>query len=432
MKDSRRRDLPNIRLTPTNSSAPYLSSGMPSRTRAPFVARHRVVLLDGASEGGSLTDHLADLRTQFELRGFEVVVIDLKAPGSDAELIGQVESGLVRFCFGLSGFGAELSVTHAQGTASFWDYARTPYVGVMPDSPVFIPSRHRLASEFVLFLYSDPIHLDIAATIGSPHTARALVAQAGFPPAEPPAPIERREIAVVYAKGGGNPEEIREGWRALPASHRAFIEEVVAVCCWTADASIWHTALDVARASGRVEDACGDAFCHAVSQCELYVRRARASRALEELLRFPVYVSGGDWAHLDWTGARATLGPRVPLPELRSLFGRSRIVLNAMPALRFSTHHRVIEGMLHGAAAASDFNSWLDTVATRSRYVAFDWSKGSVAHAVDAALADEAALGALADRGRTFALEYHDPGAQFEHMLKTVDGFLQRAGQSRE
>ena len=405
---------------------------MLSRSQAPFIARRRVVLLDGASEGGSLTDHLADLRAQFASRGFEVVVIDLKSPGSDAALIGQVESGLVRFCFGLSGFGAELSVTHAGGTASFWDYTRTPYVGVMPDSPVFIPSRHRLASDFVLFLYSDPIHLDVATTIGSPRTARALVAQAGFSPAEPPMPIERREIAVVYAKAGGDPEEIRDGWRALPAPHRAFIEEVVAACCWTADASIWHTALEVARASGGVEDPRSDAFCLAVSQCELYVRRARASRALEELLRFPVHVSGGDWAHLDWTGARATLGPRVPLTELRALFGRSRIVLNVMPALRFSTHHRVIEGMLHGAAAASDVNSWLDTVATRGRYVAFDWSKGSVAHAIDAALADEAALGALAGRGRAFALEHHDPGAQFDHMLSTVDGFLERAGETRE
>jgi hypothetical protein len=393
----------------------------------PFLERHRVVLLDGASEAGSLTDHLADSRAQFESRGFDVVVIDLKAPGSDTALIRQVESGLVRFCFGLSGFGAELSVTHAQGTANFWDYARTPYVGAMPDSPVFVPSRHRLSSEFVLFLYTDPVHLDVAASIGSPLTARALVSQAGLPPAEPPASFSSRDIAIVYAKAGGNPEEIRAGWRTLPATYRGFIEEVVAASCWKADVSIWHVALEIARAMGQPEHARGDAFCHAVSQCELYVRRARASRALEELLSFPVHVSGGDWAHLDWNGARATLAPRVPLTALRALFGRSKIVLNAMPALRFSTHHRVIEGMLHGAAVASDANSWLDAVATRSCYVAFDWAEGSVAHAVSAALADDAALAALAERGRAFALAHHDPGAQFDHMLRTIDGFLASA-----
>ncbi|MFI5231191.1 MAG: glycosyltransferase [Gemmatimonadales bacterium] len=405
---------------------------MTTPPQTPFATRRRVVLLDGASEAGSLTDHLADTRGQFESRGFDVVVIDLKAPGSDSALIAQVESGLVRFCFGLSGFGAELSVTHAHGTASFWDYARTPYVGVMPDSPVFVPSRHRLASRFVLFLYSDPVHLDIASSIGSPLTTRALVAQAGFPPADPPAPFSKRDIAVVYAKAGGDPEEIRRGWRALPARHREFIEEVVAACCWTADVSIWHSALDVARAMGQPEHTRGDAFCHAVSQCELYVRRARASRVLEELLHLPVLVSGGDWAHLDWSDAKATLGPRVPLLELRALFGRSKIVLNAMPALRFSTHHRMIEGMLHGAAAASDANSWLDTVATRDRYIAFDWAEGSAAHAVRAALADETALVALAERGRAFALTHHDPHAQFDHMLKTVDEFLARAGGTRE
>jgi hypothetical protein len=187
-------------------------------------------------------------------------------------------------------------------------------------------------------------------------------------------------------------------------------------------------AREIARTRTDGPDAGSDAFCDVVCQCELFIRRARASRALQELLRFPVHVAGGDWAHLDWAGANARLESRVSLTELRALFGRSKIVLNAMPALRFSTHHRVVEGMLHGAAAASDANSWLDTVPTRHRYVAFDWSRGAVAHAIDAALADDAALGELAERGRAFAGEFRDRDAHFDHMLKTVDAFLERAG----
>ena len=151
-----------------------------------FLDRRRVVLLDGASEGGSLTDHLVDVRAQFESRGLETVVIDLKLAASNAELIAQIQSGRVRFCYGLSGFGSDLSVTHAHGTANFWNFARTPYVGAMPDSPVFIPARHRLSSDFILFLYTDPIHLEIATAIGSPSTRRALVGQSGLaPPSRP-------------------------------------------------------------------------------------------------------------------------------------------------------------------------------------------------------------------------------------------------------
>jgi hypothetical protein len=396
-----------------------------------FAARRRVVLLDGGSEAGSLTDHLADISAQFAARGFEAIVIDLKRGGSNAELIGQIQTGLVRFCYGLSGFGSELSVTHANGVSNFWTFARTPYVGIMPDSPVFIPSRHRLASPYVLFFYSDPIHLEIATAIGSPETSRALIGQGGFAPLAPPLPIAARDIAVSYAKAGGDPEEVRATWSNLPPEQRGLIEEVIGACCWKADASIWHVARDVARGRVAEQDMLSDAFCFLVCQCELYVRRARASRAMEELLRFPVHVSGGDWAHLDWSGARARLHARVPLGELRSLFARSKIVLNTMPALRFSTHHRVVEGMLHGAATASDANSWLDEHPTRASYIGFDWSPGSVAAAMDAALSNDAALGEVAERGRTFALEHHDPEIHFDRMLHTIDGFIERAGQAR-
>jgi len=401
-----------------------------NRSPSPFIARRRVVLLDGESEGASLSDHLVDVRAQFDARGFETVLIDLKRPGSDAELIAQVQSGLVRFCYGLSGFGAELSVTHADGTSNFWEFARTPYVGVMPDSPVFAPARHRLASAFILFLYTDPVHLSIGAAIGSATTARALIGQSGFGPVAAPAPIDARDIAILYAKAGGDAEEIRASWRAHAPGRGAFIEEVIDACCWNADVSIWHVAREIARERAGSPEVASDAFCYSVCQCELYVRRARASRALQELLRFPVHVAGGDWTHLDWTGAKAKLDVRVSLTELRALFGRSKIVLNAMPALRFSTHHRVVEGMLHGAAAASDSNSWLDTAATRDCYVAFDWSPGAVAHAIDNALADDVALGERAERGRAFAVANHDRDAHFNHMLKTIDAHLDRAAQS--
>lgn len=408
-------------MTPELATAPAVN----------FLERRRVVLLDGVSEGGSLTDHLADTRAQFEARGFEAVVIDLKREGSVAELTAQLQSGRVRFCYGLSGFGSDLSVTHAGGTSNLWCVARIPYVGAMPDSPVFMPARHRLASEWILFQYTDPIHLEIAAAIGSPSTTRALMGQSGVGPSSAPASMETRDIAVLYAKGGGDPEEIRAGWAAHPPEQRAFLEDVVAECCWKADASIWHVAREAARGRLADRELSSDAFCHVVCQCELYVRRARASRALEELMHFPVHVAGGDWAHLDWTGARATLGPRVPLAQLRALFGRSRIVLNAMPALRFSTHHRVIEGMLHGAAAASDANSWLDENVTRNGYVAFDWTRGSVADAVDSALADEESLAETAARGRAFARVRHDPDVQFDQALRTIDDFLSRVGGNR-
>ncbi len=404
---------------------------MGAHTDTPFSHRRRVVLLDGASEGGTLTDHLADVRAEFLTRGYEPVVIDLTRPGFEAKIISEIQSATVRFCYGLSGFGSELAVMNAAGTTNYWTVSRTPYVGAMPDSPVFMPVRHRLASPWVLFLYTDPVHLEIANAIGSAETTRALTGQAGVAPAHAPAPIRERDIAIVYAKAGGDPEEIRAAWSGYHREQRTLIEDIVEACCWNVDVSIWHVARDVARGRVAEQDMVSDAFCNIVCQCELYIRRARASRALEELMHMPVLVTGGDWAHLDWSGAKATLAPRVTLTELRALFARSKIVLNTMPALRFSTHHRVVEGMLHGAAAASDSNSWLDENATRAAYVSFDWTPGAVAHAMESALADESALSAVAERGRAFATERHDPAIHFDRMLRTVDAFIERLDHQR-
>jgi hypothetical protein len=60
--------------------------------------------------------------------------------------------------------------------------------------------------------------------------------------------------------------------------------------------------------------------------------------------------------------------------------------------------------------------------------VFFDWHPGGVGGAIDSALTNEAALGELAERGRAFALEHHDPDVHFDRMLRTIDEFLGRAG----
>ena len=394
----------------------------------PLLDRRRVLLFDGESEAGSLSDHLVDVARQFGERDFDPFIIDLKSLSSASELNRELSSGRVRFALGLSGYGSDLSVSFSGGSSSVWTYLRAPFVGIMPDSPVFHPLRHRLASPWALLLYSDPIHLEIAQSLGASSTPKRLIGQAGIHSGAVPLPIADRDTPILYAKAGGDPEQVRTGWGAVSAKQRELVSDVVDACCWSADTSIWHVARERVRAEHLADGfEQSDGFCWLVTQAELYVRRARATRVLESLLHLPVHVTGGDWAHLDWTGAKAQLRPRVPLTELRALFAQSQIVLNAMPALRHSTHHRVIEGMLSGAAVASDANSWLDTNVRRDGYVAFDWSPGAVAEACEAALADPEGLQQIADRGRAFALEHHDPARHFDRMLSTIDSFIAMA-----
>ncbi len=394
----------------------------------PLLERRRVLLFDGESEAGSLSDHLVDVARQFRDREFEPVIIDLKSPTSGSQLQRELTSGHVRFSLGLSGFGSDLTVSHTGGSSSLWTYLRAPFVGIMPDSPVFHPTRHRLASPWALLLYSDPVHLEIAQTLGPATTLKGLIGQAGFHSGNAPKPIVERDIPILFAKAGGDPEQVRESWRNVSAKQRELVSDVIAECCWNADTSIWHVARERVRAEHLADGfEQSDGFCWIVLQAELYIRRARATRALEALLQLPVHVTGGDWAHINWSGAKAKLLPRAPLAGLRALFERSRVVLNTMPALRHSTHHRVIEGMLAGAAAASDRNRWLDTNVGREGYIAFDWTPDSVANACRMALFDTDALQAMANRGRSFALEHHDPVKHFDRMLSTIDTFIAMA-----
>jgi hypothetical protein len=394
----------------------------------PLLERRRVLLFDGESEAASLSDHLVDVVRQFKERDFDPYIIDLKSPSSTNEVNRELSSGRVRFSLGLSGYGSDLSVSFSGGSSSVWTYLRAPFVGIMPDTPVFHPLRHRLASPWALLLYSDAIHLEIAQTLGPSTTPKGLIGQAGIHSGIAPGPIGERDIPILYAKAGGDPEQVRASWRAVSAKQRELVSDVVEACCWITDTSIWHVARERVRAEHLAEGfEQSDGFCWIVMQAELYIRRARATRALESLLHLPVRVTGGDWAHLNWKSAKAQLVPRVSLAELRALFERSQIVLNAMPALRHSTHHRVIEGMLAGAAVASDTNSWLDANVGRDRYIAFDWSSGAVAESVATALADPTALQATADGGRAFALGYHNPVPHFDRMLSTIDTFIAMA-----
>lgn len=374
----------------------------------------RVLLLDGESEAHALTDHLVDVRGLFAARGWECETLDLCGGDGGERLAIAVRERRPDFVLGLSGFGADLTLDEGW---NYWEAVRVPFVGLMPDSPVHYPDRHQIASSHILFLYSDLDHLHIANRIGSPTTRRGLVAQWGHVESEPLTPWNRLDVPLLYAKGGGDPKEVRARWAGWPRPLRQLADDLVATWCWRSDVSIWD-AVTSALGAGVPEPA-----ITITRTIETYIRRARATRLLEELLSFPMHVAGGDWRHVDFTGARATLHERVRLPELRRLFRRTKLVLNSLPAVRMESHHRLIEGALHGAAVASDRNRTLDSV-LGTAYLPLGWERGAIREAVATAFATIGYLEAIADHAREISVRHYDADRRFDELLATISEFL--------
>jgi hypothetical protein len=276
----------------------------------------------------------------------------------------------------------------------------------------------------VLLLYNDPDHAAISRAL-SGDAPRGIVGITGTPPADEPKPMKQRDIPLLYAKSGGDPRVKRASWQDLPEVIRGHIEAIADECCWKSDVSVWDTAhRRFVEAGIDLTGPPTDAVCYIVREADWYVRMARASRLLEELLPLPVVVTGGDWNHLDWSRAVAQRAERQSLGALRAAFGRTKLVMNVLPAVRHTTHHRVAEGMLYGAAVLTDRNAWLEENIGADGYVGFDWTPGAIREAAQTALRSDKALGRVAARGRAAALRHHTSDAVITGLLQTVDAYL--------
>lgn len=96
-----------------------------------------------------------------------------------------------------------------------------------------------------------------------------------------------------------------------------------------------------------------------------------------------VTVCGPGWPEL---GGTLTLTGSVPLAEAFALMGRSRLVMNHLPAY-YESHERPLQAALYGAAAVSTPSPWLDRVMA-GEAVALPASAGDGAAVVAAALHD--------------------------------------------
>jgi len=379
--------------------------------------RRHALFIDGDSGFNIHSESLGDLRPLFAARGYRTTTLDSRRADLQAALGWMIREDTPDVAVAIAGFGAEWTIDGR----NYWESVGVPYVGLMIDSPVYYTWRHQITGRTTLFLYSDADHLEIADRIGGRGIARGLFSSFGF--ALAPTETPTRDIDLIFAQAGGDPEAIRSGWRGWGQAPRQMAEALAEATVWRSGVSLWHEALRLFPAFDQTIPHAG--FVAVVGEVEQYVRRARATRIVRECVGLPLHLSGGEWGHV--AGAEAHLHARVGLRDLRAKYLCSRIVLNLLPATRFVTHHRAIEGALAGAAIASDINSGITaTLGPACIPIRWEEPEGALAARIEAALADPAALDTCARDGQRRTIAAHGAGLGLDGMLATIEHFVAR------
>lgn len=331
-----------------------------------------IAFLVGESAHRVLHYMTAEWAAALESLGQPTVIIDVAGPHGLDLLGNYLDRERPRAICAFGGVGSDLRVDGR----SLYEVIGVPYVALLFDHPAYFPERHAEASRFQAYLFSDPDHLEASRALSPAGALRGRFRFGCAPPTVAPRPLDRRDIPLLLAKNGGDPETVRRYWNGFPPAFRRVCDDVLDLALWSTDEPIW----------GRVQRRIADdgllagfertpGFTSMVMSLDTYIRRMRATRLAQALLRFDALIVGGDWAHLDRTHARATFRPGCELPELLALMDRSRIVANLHPNNRYVPHERLIYGMQRECIVLSESSMHLAESIGARRFAPFAWSE---------------------------------------------------------
>jgi hypothetical protein len=336
------------------------------------VVTDRVVFLTGESPDDLLTYLCRDWAGALAAAGQPAHVLDLSHDAGIAALQQMIASERPKAFVAFTGVGADLR----SNGRSLYEVIGVPYVGIMLDPPAYFPERHRSANPYQLFLFTDVDNLGPSRELSPPNALRGYLRYGCAAPTAPALPLASRDIPLLFAKRGGDPEIVRTQWAGLPAAMQSIYEDVLASTLWSTEHAIWDVAKDRLAASGLVsgfEHQAG--FSRLVMLIDAYIRRARATRLTRALLPFDAVIVGNDWSHVDSTGAKARFLPATSLPALFGLFDRSQVAVNVQPANRYAPHERLLFGMQRECVVLSDANPVLRSTMGSSRFLHFEWDE---------------------------------------------------------
>jgi glycosyl transferase family 1 len=355
-----------------------------------------IVLFKGHSQYDSVNTMVDALAVAFARRGIGTQILDTRAADCVAAATALVRQGRVRLFLSLNGFGIPAV---GQG-AGFYAESAAPVLIYFVDHPAYhlgriraplprliatFPTAHQV--EFCRrFIRSDlPLH-------HLPHASDAAA----------PAPWQGREgTLLLSASLIADPEPFRARWAEHGAEVAARLNAMVEAHDAAPTAPLHEIALAVLGAAAPPVEV----LASYMTTVDAYLRSRIKLALAQALAHLPMLVCGEGWQRLASGETRASFRPAMPVSEVIAEMRRTKIVLNPLPPY-YESHERPLQAMANGAVAANGPSGFLEGVFPDG-FFRLPAAPRAAAAVIEAALADDAALEAIAMRGHEACLTGH-------------------------
>ena len=386
----------------------------------------RFILFKGQSQYGSLRLHIDQLTAALAGLGHEASIIDLTAPDAIAQLNQSFQAPPDAY-FGISGVGSDIKVDGV----SVYDRLNVVYASLYVDHPIHHIPRlsNPIRRNAALFLDRSHVQFVTAWTKG------AGFSQIGFlPPGantlpDPPdltdAAFASRDIPLMFT--GTYRGQPAMPWRDDPDSPARTAVEGIAQRM-AADASLpLLDALKQTLAEAFDAELTGDLFrdfLPLLQAPQAFAEAYHRDRVVQTLGRSGTRLTlyGAGWEPVVEAYPGFTWGGVGSFEETLSLLRRTRLVLNVNNGFVAGGHERVFTAMSGGAAVITDDNKYYaETFKPGGESAAYGWrTLDALPGQIEALLADEAGLAALARAGARKALAEHGWTARAARLVKAV------------
>ncbi len=308
-----------------------------------------VLLLSGTTRGGTLEGICRTFATVLRQLDIQLVEIELADLNS---LLGKLRSlDITRVLFALScvGMGLDLTIQRDGKEGSLWQELGIPCITLHGDSPAYFFDRHVVRNNTVTSLYAFTEHCILRKRLPRVHGPVGVM---------PPILIDmaamdqidfavKKEGTLLFLKNGKDPRAIQNIWRScLPPRTLRPLLELADQLASNLNCSCGNQIDDVVTSyfaqSGLEVETLVKLRLFFIAQLDDYLRAVKCTMMAEALMDLPIEIRGNDWAHLDFTGRRATYIDDCNFVDSTSLLRRSLGMIDMSPNTGSLPHDRVM------------------------------------------------------------------------------------------
>lgn len=369
-----------------------------------------VVLFKGHSQYGSVNAMVDQLAQALERLGAPTAILDTRAADCVAAATALTRQRRVRLFLSLNGFGipaagqgagfygesdAPVLIYFVEEPAYYYPLVRAP----LPRLIITLPTAHNV--DFCRRFIRDDI-----AIHHLPHATAAAEA----------APWAGRDLTLfLSASLTVDPEPFRAQWQQHGVEVAARLDAMVEAH----DAAPTRPLHEIVLAALNGAAPPLEVLASYMVTVDTYLRSRVKLALVRVLAHLPLTLCGGGWARHAEPGQRATFLATQPVGETIAAMRRSKIVLNPRPPY-YQSHERPLQAMANGAVATDGPNAAM-AAAFPGGFLALPAEPGAAAEALEAALADDRHLEAIAAAGHAACLAGHLWAHRAAAILRLVD-----------